>query len=235
MGTLEVAGVLDEAVGDCGGGRMVVVEDCVETGGAFVVHYLLKRSLSASDAAVVFVAFAQPLAHYDRILRRMGCNLDAYRDRKRFQFFDVFSAADGLLDDIVLQLYGKIHGTVESFAGERPVVVIIDDISVMEIDANEALVLDFLKSCCSLSPQFGCSLVALIHGDVYSSMDQPSLLLQLEYMADVVVKVEPLATGLAADVHGQLTVSKKRNRAHDMQFRIKDSGVELFYPGTKGC
>lgn len=30
------------------------------------------------------------------------------------------------------------------------------------------------------------------------------MLLQLEYLADVVIKVEPLATGLANDVHGQV-------------------------------
>lgn len=35
-------------------------------------------------------------------------------------------------------------------------------------------------------------------------MNRPTLLLQLEYLADVVIKAEPLATGLASDVHGQV-------------------------------
>lgn len=55
-----------------GGGRMILVEDCVETSGAFVVHHLLKRSLSPqSSDVVVFLSLAHPFSHYDRILRKM--------------------------------------------------------------------------------------------------------------------------------------------------------------------
>lgn len=53
----------------------------------------------------------------------------------------------------------------------------------------------------------GCSLVALNHKDVYLSTNEATLILQLEYLADVVIKVEPLATGLATDVHGQVIPS----------------------------
>ncbi|KAJ0538314.1 putative elongator complex protein [Helianthus annuus] len=57
-------------------GRVVLVEDCVETSGAFVLHHLIKRflspNLSASDSIVLFVAFAQPFSHYDRVLRQFS-------------------------------------------------------------------------------------------------------------------------------------------------------------------
>lgn len=53
-------------------GRVVVIEDCVETSGGFLLHHFIKRALSPhSDDVVVFLAFAQPFSHYDRILRKM--------------------------------------------------------------------------------------------------------------------------------------------------------------------
>lgn len=60
--------LLSEAMGSAA--RVVVVEDCVEAPGAFVLHLLLKRAL-ASGGAAAFLALAQPFTHYDRILRKM--------------------------------------------------------------------------------------------------------------------------------------------------------------------
>ncbi|PIN16724.1 hypothetical protein CDL12_10638 [Handroanthus impetiginosus] len=236
------------------GGRMILVEDCVETGGAFVLHHLLKRSLSPSSSdVVVFLSFAHPFSHYDRILRKMGCNLSVQRENKRLLFFDMLTV-DHLdrdrrktSEDILISLYGEVQKAVEaslSHEDKRHITVIIDDVSLMEVDANGSsnLVLDFLHYCYSLTAQFGCSLITLNHNDVYSATDRPTLLLQMEYLADVVIKVEPLGTGLATDVHGQLTVTNKglqddfgktRNVVKNYHFRIKDSSVEYFYPGSK--
>ena len=44
----------------------------------------------------------------------------------------------------------------------------------------------------------------LNHEDIYESGDAPRLLANLEYLADIVIKTDPLSTGLAADVHGQV-------------------------------
>ncbi|EYU39570.1 hypothetical protein MIMGU_mgv1a013370mg [Erythranthe guttata] len=194
--------------GGGGGGRMILVEDCVETSGAFVLHHLLKRSLSPSSSdVVVFLSLAQHFSHYERILRKMK----------------------------------QVELNYQSREGNH-VTLIIDDVSLMEVDANGSsnLVLHFLHYCCTLTAQFGCSVIALNHYDVYSNVDQLNLLIELEYLADVRIKVEPLATGLANDVHGQLTVSNKGGlvedgcgKVHNFQFRIKDSGVEYFYPGSK--
>ena len=52
----------------------------------------------------------------------------------------------------------------------------------------------------------GCLLVTVNHGDIYSSMERPALLLQMEYLADILIKAEPLSTGLATDVHGQVSL-----------------------------
>ncbi|XP_059666151.1 elongator complex protein 6 isoform X2 [Cornus florida] len=232
--------LLDEALGlddqaspsPISSGRVALVEDCVETSGAFVLHHLIKHSLSPhySSALVIFVAFAQPFSHYDRILRKMGCNLVVQRDNKRFIFFDMLmlECPDGdggnISRDGLLELYGKIQKTMEECAltGDKRtcMTIMIDDISLME----------------------GCSVVALNHVDIYSSTEGPPLILQMEYLADVIIKAEPLATGLATDVHGQLTVLSKgissggessRNKMHNFHFKVKENSVEYFYPGSR--
>ncbi|CAA0814477.1 Elongator complex protein 6 [Striga hermonthica] len=251
MAIASPSNLLDEAL-DGKGGRLILIEDCVETSGAFVVHHLLKRALS-SDVLTVFISFAHPYSHYDRILRKMGCNLSVQRDCKKLLFFDMlmadnsYSDREKLREDRFISLFGEIQRAVEvclSHEGSRQhVTLMIDDVSLLEVDANGSsnLVLDFLHYCNSLRAQFGCSLVALNHDDVYLTMDEPNLLLHMEYLADMVIKVEPLATGLATDVHGQLTVTnrgledgKTRNKVQNFHFRVKDSGAEYFYPGSKG-
>lgn len=52
--------------------------------------------------------------------------------------------------------------------------------------------------------QQNCSLVTLSHEDIYSSMERPAYLLQMVCLEDVVIKAEPLASGLANDIHGQV-------------------------------
>lgn len=71
-----------------------------------------------------------------------------------------------------------------------------------------------------MHPSFSqdCSLVMLNHGDIYSSMESPGLILPLEYLADVIIKAEPLATGLATDVHGQVLMSSLLNAKQILSF-----------------
>ncbi|CAD6341247.1 unnamed protein product [Miscanthus lutarioriparius] len=178
--------LLSEAMGSAA--RVVVVEDCVEAPGAFVLHLLLKRAL-ASGGAAAFLALAQPFSYYDRVLRKMGCNLSLHRRNERLHFFEL------------LGFPGKA-----SFYYRN------------------------------------CSLVVLIHEDIYADEENMGLLLHLRYIADLVIKAAPLSTGLAADVHGQLSVvnkgtfSEQRAKAQkvwNFHFKGKENGADFFYPGTR--
>ncbi|OMO69459.1 hypothetical protein CCACVL1_19500 [Corchorus capsularis] len=235
-------------------GRIVAIEDQVETSGSFVLHHLLKRALSPNSSNVsIFIAFSQPFSHYDRVLRKLGCNLVTQRDNKRFFFFDMLKlqcpGGDGGItpEGGLIALYGKIHETISVLPeiSRKNVTIIIDDLSLMEVAANGSsdYVLDFLHYCRTLTSEFGCSLVTLNHEDIYASADRPTFLLQMEYLADILIKAEPLATGLATDVHGQLTVMNKginygqdssRNKISNFHFKVKENIVECFYPGSRG-
>ncbi|XP_057475450.1 elongator complex protein 6-like isoform X2 [Actinidia eriantha] len=251
--------LLDQALGLHDGestrsARVVLIEDCVETSAAFVLHHLIRRSLSPlSSAAVIFVAFAQPFSHYDRILRKMSCNLVAQRDNKRFTFLDMLTleCPDGdeakICKGGVLELYGKIQKSVEVSllpGGSRSITILIDDIFLMEVAAKGSSRC-FIEPCpfckCYVILFKGCSLVVLNHEDIYSSVERPTLILQMEYLAEVIIKAEPLATGFATDVHGQLTVLNKgnsdrpslQNKMCNFHFRVRENSVEYFCPGSR--
>ncbi|KAK6270888.1 hypothetical protein POUND7_007986 [Theobroma cacao] len=252
-------------------GRIVAIEDQVETSGSFVLHHILKRSLSPNSSNVsILIAFSQPFSHYDRVLRKLiqwwdmdygglmsnllrGCNLVTQRDNNRFFFFDMLmlqcpGGDEGISPECgLIALYGKIYKTIVALpeVSSKNVTIIIDDLSLMEVAANGSsdYVLDFMHYCRTLTTEFDCSLIALNHEDIYSSADRPTFLLQMEYLADILIKAEPLATGLASDVHGQLTVLNKgmnyrqgssRNKISNFHFKVKENVVECFYPGSQG-
>lgn len=148
----------------------------------------------------------------------------------------------------LIELYGKIHKVVEdiisSSGNSKCISIILDDFSLIEVAAKGSLnySLDFLRYCYTLTSEIGCSLVILNHEDIYLGEESSTPILHMEYLANILIKAEPLATGLAADVHGQLTVLNKRmrdesrsltNKVQNFHFKLKENGVECFYPGTR--
>ncbi|XP_068644306.1 elongator complex protein 6 [Aristolochia californica] len=244
--------LLEEALGPSNG-RIILVEDCVEANGAFILHHIVKRAFAISNGApgmVLFVALAQPFSHYERILRKLGCNLMTQMENKSFVFFDMLKLDcpgddGGMKKSGLVDLYRKIERAIETATAESSkgcISVIIDDVSLLDVacHGSTAHVLDFLHYCRTLTSELNCSVVMLNHEDIYSSMADTRFNLQLEHLADVLIKAEPLSTGVAADVHGQLTVVNKGNTEQDhavnkirsFHFRVKENSVEYFFPGT---
>ncbi|KMS99321.1 hypothetical protein BVRB_2g045940 [Beta vulgaris subsp. vulgaris] len=236
-------------------GSCVLIEDSVETSGAFVIHHILKRSLSPhSSTTAILISLSHPFSHYDRILRKLGCNLAAHRENRRFFFFDMLmlGSTDQSKENIhnggLIELYGKIQKAVEDITSNsgssKCITIILDDFSLIEVAAKGSFnhSLDFLRYCCTLTSEAGCSLVILNHEDIYFGEESSTPMLQMEYLANILIKAEPLATGLATDVHGQLTVLNKgmrdqswspSNKVQNFHFKLKENGVECFYPGTR--
>ncbi|KAK1257193.1 Elongator complex protein 6 [Acorus gramineus] len=212
----------------------------VETSGSFVLHHLLKSSFSSDSppSVVIFVALSRPFSHYHRISKKLGCNLLIQKENNRLFFLDMLKlqcpAGDARNNDnnVLVELFGKIQNAVEISSSleynKSDITIMIDDLSLLEIATHGSV-------------DQGCSLVILNHEDIYSDVLDRRLLSQVEYLADVVIKAEPLATGLSADVHGQLTVWNKgnfgenrhsRNTVSNFHFKVKENGVDYFYPGS---
>ncbi|XP_047156786.1 elongator complex protein 6 isoform X1 [Vigna umbellata] len=231
-------------------GRFVLVEDCVDTSAAFVLHHILKRSFSSHpSSAVLFLAFSHPFSHYDRVLRKLGCNLTAQRDNGRFFFLPMLMfqcPGEGKPNhDGLASVFEQIERVITVLhQDKKSISIIIDDISFLEVAANGSSddVLNLLHYCHTLTSEYGCALIALDHKDIYLNGDRTAVILEMEYRADILVKAEPLATGLAKDVHGQLMVLNKETqhqhgitaiKSYNFHFKIKENGIECFYPGTK--
>ena|SRR3990167_3989191 len=60
---------------------------------------------------------------------------------------------------------------------------------------------------------------------------------EIKFVADTVIKVEPLDTGYSKDIHGKLSVSSgsrtKQNHTHEfLHFQVHENGVKTFVPGS---
>uniref|UniRef100_A0A0D9VSP8 Elongator complex protein 6 n=1 Tax=Leersia perrieri TaxID=77586 RepID=A0A0D9VSP8_9ORYZ len=202
--------LLSEAMGS--GARVVVVEDRVEAPGAFVLHLLLKRALADGGAAAL-LALAQPFSHYDRVLRKMGA----------------------AISESFVRLYGDIQRAMEaSRTGDNAgsFTVMIDDVSLLEVAACGSVedVLDFLHYCVTLTSEMNCSLVFLIHEDIYSSEEAAGLLLHLRYIADLVIRAAPLSTAFGGkQVYFQRAKAKSTENL-ELPFQSEGKWRRLFLP-----
>ncbi|BBN17090.1 elongator complex protein 6 [Marchantia polymorpha subsp. ruderalis] len=249
------------------GGSMVLIKDCVACRGGFLLHYLLKRLLTSTNARVVMLGLSEPFSHYSRIARKQGCNLQSMRDSGRFLFVDqplllseqrtgsdAGASATPLSDNPLAAIYLKIKeaargGQVSDPSGDGAgqTCIMIDDASILDVIAGGShnFVLDFLHYCRALTVgKQRCSLIVLTHRDVYEEPPASFMSPQLEHAADTVITVEPLSTGLAVDVHGQVTVQHRTDQLEDVfsqvrtrvrlqkhQFRIMEGTVQFFLPG----
>ncbi|CAK9196198.1 unnamed protein product [Sphagnum troendelagicum] len=217
---------------------------------------------------VLFLALSEPFSHYNRISRKQGCNLISYRNSGRLIFLDMVSDnppgsiwTKGLKQSALFGLYERVNECVKrremQKSGEERTVLIIDDASLLEVLAGgvQNEVLSFLHYCRALySGSHRCGVVALVHADTDSNrgLSLPvdagaqspaaALVQELEHSADVIVTVDPLSTGLATDVHGQVSVvhwtdalcsAEFRRAPCTLQFKLLESSVLFSHPGGK--
>ncbi|MCO5547493.1 hypothetical protein L7F22_000943 [Adiantum nelumboides] len=152
------------------------------------------------------------------------------------------------MENRLFLLFQWIVRILKRLSGQN-VWIVIDDVSLLEVvtQGNSAHVRDFLHYCRTLaSDQQICSLLLLTHRDVYEDTEETLMAYQLEYMSDTVIDVEPLATGQATDVHGQVIVEHKvpcnlDSNAHinvrqdskgcRLHFKLSENTVQFFAPG----
>ncbi|KAH9326008.1 hypothetical protein KI387_006186, partial [Taxus chinensis] len=172
------------------------------------------KKVLSGRGLVLFIGLSEPFTHYERIARKHGCNLSSYRDSGQFIFMDMLhleckGSKGEITENALFELYKNIHQTLHGciyLEGNLGCsCIMIDDVSLLEIAAHgsEDLVFDFLHYCRILTSELGCSLVLLSHQDIYASQSDSSFIKHLEYIADIVIDVEPLNFGIAIDVHGQ--------------------------------
>eukprot|EP00250_Pteridium_aquilinum_P002567 c12791_g1_i1 orf=276-1037(-) len=252
--------MLDEALGWSGAAprnKLLLIKDSVASPASFLLLYLLNKIFAFPDSLVIFVGLKEPFSHYSRIARKQGCNLVVHRDRGSLVYIDLLSKSilelSNLSPDVAAASVGnKLFPLFQSFlkilkqAPGRNVWIVIDDIPLLEVvaEGNSTYVQEFLHYCRTLaSNKQAFSLMLLTHRDVYETTEETRRAYQLEYLSDTVINVEPLATGQASDVHGQIIVEHRMpsdtdSSAHllngyGLHYKLMENGVLFFAPGKQ--
>eukprot|EP00850_Spirogloea_muscicola_P020316 SM000212S06909 [mRNA] locus=s212:130952:131788:+ [translate_table: standard] len=164
-------------------------------------------------------------------------------------------------------LHARVRAAVAAISAARgqhgapsSIAVLIDNAGFLEIIAGgcQRAALAFIHGCRTLGPHGKrCSVVVLAHSDITDDLckscpgepSDASLSLALGHWADTVLSVEPLATGHAVDVHGQVEIVHRTQKllsgppgpppagplppARRLQFRVTESGI-VFNPLIQG-
>ncbi|KAF5818098.1 putative RNA helicase [Helianthus annuus] len=104
-----------------------------------------------------------------------------------------FAISQSIQDDEVegglIALYGNIKKAVEVNSSNKNITLIIDDISLLEVAANGSTkdILNLMHYYHTLTTQFGCTIITILHENIYSSEDGFTFPLQMEYLADITI------------------------------------------------
>ncbi|ETL79748.1 hypothetical protein L917_19676 [Phytophthora nicotianae] len=220
-------------------GQLVVLEDCVEAGGVFLVHHFTSLFLKAGHR-VCFVAIANSPAHYAAVGRKLGVNFAACQTKKQLQVLDWTS----METDSTKAEWTALFEDLKNFTNEEKdaaVSIVIDDVSALKWRFGDAAVLDFVRCCKTLThnKNGAANVVLLTHADTDLSSSRP-LSLALAEMATVVLATKPLSTGYSKDIHGTLLVCRQSQgfsvNALDEEptaipYKILESTIKCFHSG----
>ncbi|TMW65522.1 hypothetical protein Poli38472_008164 [Pythium oligandrum] len=217
-------------------GEFVVVQDRVETPGAFLVHHFLALFLKAGHR-VCFLNFTQSKEHYAAVGRKLGVNFTSSIEKKTLRVIDCFNDAPiESLASLFQQIREEIDGVTE------PVSIILDDLSTLKWQFGRQQLVHFLRCCRTLTnpTQTNANVVILSHADSESS-SQPqsteSLSPFLGEISSVLLQVAPLPSGYFKDVHGTITVQRQclgANGIYDastMSFKVLENTIKCFATG----
>ncbi|XP_068094636.1 elongator complex protein 6 [Hyperolius riggenbachi] len=223
-----------------------------KTDGSFLVHHFLSHYLK-SHYKVCFVALAQSFSHYSLIAQKLGVSLINARDQGQLVFLEGLKSYTSLLfsdtpeaesqnplrflrtSSDLQPLYDFVYAALTPSAGEewKCSVLIVDDVGLLiSLGVTTLQILDFIHYCrASVCCELQGDLVCLVRRDEEDE-DSELLARSLCHQSGLILQAEGLSTGFCKDVHGQLTIThKKQNRSAIYQYKIQDKSVSFFAPG----
>eukprot|EP00644_Phytophthora_capsici_P011918 jgi/Phyca11/543474/estExt2_Genewise1Plus.C_PHYCAscaffold_120227 len=209
-------------------GQLVLLQDCVEANGAFLVHHFTSLFLKAGHR-VCFVATVNAIEH-----NAAGVNFAACETKKQLKVVN-WTEMETMEAD-----WTRLFEELQSFTQEEQdagVSIIVDDISPFKWRFGDAAMLDFVRCCKTLTHEKNgtANVVLLAHSDTDLAISRP-LSPTLADMATVVLSTKPLATGYSKDVHGTLEVSCQNQGYHHEEpvavaYKVLESTIKCFHSG----
>ncbi|KAE8893309.1 hypothetical protein PF005_g7943 [Phytophthora fragariae] len=218
-------------------GQLVVLEDCVEAGGGFLVHHFTSLFLQAGHR-LCLVASANTPEHYAAVGRKLGVNFAACQSKQQLQVLDWTQLeAD---ERPWTELFDTLRASATE-EGDKGVTIVLDDVSALKWKFGDVAVLDFVRCCKTLTQEKNgaANVVLLSHADTDLPGSRP-LSCALADMATVVLITKPLATGYSNDIHGTLSVYRQSQGLggswiHEeptaIPYKILESTIKCFHSG----
>lgn len=139
-------------------------------------------------------------------------------------------------------LLKSFYKTIAQYVTSSNALVILDDISVLLYNGFEIeQVSTFILKLRSLVEKIQGTLLTVMHADEEGSEDieQDNFIKNIIYGSNLVLQVQPLNSGLARDVHGQLDVifgpQQQENintPQQSLHYKILDNNVHFFARGV---
>uniref|UniRef100_H3GQI8 Elongator complex protein 6 n=1 Tax=Phytophthora ramorum TaxID=164328 RepID=H3GQI8_PHYRM len=225
-------------------GQLVLIQDCVEAGGEFLVHHFTSLFLKAGHR-VCFVASANDPQHYAAVGRKLGVNFAACERKKQLQVLDWTEVEADRDEGAWTVLFHKLKTFTSQEQEENVeisgVSIVLDDVSALKWRFGDAAVLDFARCCKTLTHEKNgaANVVLLSHADTDLPTSRP-LSPALADMATMVLATKPLTTGYSKDIHGTLSVYHQNqglvgNSLHEeppaIPYKILESTIKCFHSG----
>ncbi|KAI8646604.1 hypothetical protein BD408DRAFT_409942 [Parasitella parasitica] len=239
----------------------IAITDTLKSDANFLIHHFVVNQLK-NDKRVVLVGLAQIFNHYFLIGRKLGINLQAHKQSGKFVFLDGLThlneftsgtpyppakaptAPTDTLDYKDKQcLLKSFYKTISRHVTLSNTLVILDDISVLLYNGFDIeQVSTFILKLRSLVESVQGTLLTVMHADEEGSEDieQDNFIKSIIYGSSLVLQVQPLNSGLARDVHGQLDIIYGPQQPYQqtmdtpqqsLHYKILDNSVSFFARG----
>jgi len=257
---------LKAVAGQASKGSLTLILDTLESDANFMISHYIYAALNKtarenekktanpieSEENVLLIAFAQILNHYVMVLKKMGFNLTASKEKGQFHIIDCLSNLHGwnrqsgsdapfqLSSSSLKDLYFQIKNVVSK---AKSPCIIIDDISILYFSGTPVKdILAFFQYLRCLVEQNGGSLVILAHDDKQELEydDEYQIFVKsLIYQAGQIIQVRQMDSGYSKDVDGEISLlnglklqdASEYTENRSFHFKLSDNSVKLFPKG----
>lgn len=223
--------------------RFIVIKECRDIDGSFLISSLIGQRLRQQNAGILLVCCQQSLKYYDTCGKKLGYNLTMSASKKSLLVIEPLREMVTLSGEMIMnRLLDAINEKLSAFEedGKINITIILDDLSFFaNLGVSEKDLIQLGVKLHSMTNQRDGLSVALKIG--LSDLHQ-HLTHNLEDLADVELSIERLKSGDFWDVDGKLFIKKTSHQAEmsiveserSLLYFIADHNVKLSAPGEFG-
>lgn len=221
----------------------VFIKENSDVDGSFLISSLIGQRLKQPNSAVVLIATHQTYNHYSSCGMKFGYNLCANLSKNNLHIIEPMKM---ILSNNAFNLsiiFQNIKNIVDDFImnGKSYVTIFLDNLQYFTIfGATESEMIKFAHQLSFLNKQYGVLIVLKTNlSDLYAYVAT-----NVEDIADVVIDVEKLKSGMFKEVDGKLIIKKNGQPCKKsilsnflekiVLYKSNDRNIRVFAPGEIG-